>query len=335
MLDIKSYRGKYSVEFISLENIPKIENSIGIIDSKVLELYGDTLIPKVDQFFVVSASEENKTLDYCLDLINTLCDMGVKKNTTLVAMGGGVTQDITSFTASILYRGISWSFIPTTLLAQADSCIGSKTSINHNNVKNLVGSFYPPTNIWCDTEVLKSLDDSDIDSGIGEMLHYFMLFDSRQLSKIDKDNLTPSIMASLQIKKRMIQKDEFDQGERRIFNYGHTFGHALEVVSSYTLKHGLAVTMGMHLANYISYRFGFIPKHTLDYLQSKILFNMPNYKIEENIHSFIFTLLKDKKNTSKNLVCILPYGIKDFRVTTISDMERLQSYIEDWTEISL
>ncbi len=334
MLNIKSHKGVYSVEFMDLEAIPKIENSIGIIDSNVLKLYGDILTPKVDTFFVMEANEENKTLDFCIHLIGVLRDMGVKKNTTLVAMGGGITQDVTAFISSILFRGINWSFIPTTLLAQADSCIGSKTSINHNSVKNLVGSFYPPSNIWCDYKVLESLDDSDIDSGIGEMLHYFMLSDSSQLSKIDKSNLNPSIQESLKIKKKMIELDEFDQVERRIFNYGHTFGHALEVLSSYELKHGSAVTLGMHLANYAAFKFGLITKDHLEYLQSKILFNIPEYKIED-IDEYITLLLQDKKNTSTDLVCILPHGVKDFRVTTISDIAKLKSCIEEWAEISL
>lgn len=327
MFSVKSSRKQYTVEFIDIEDLPYIKNSVAIVDQKVKDLYGDKFISKVDSYLLIEACEENKTLDFCLRLINQLCELGVKKNTTLVAVGGGITQDITSFIASILYRGISWSFIPTTLLAQADSCIGSKTSINHNNVKNLVGSFYPPDNVWCDYKLLESLDDSDIDSGIGEMLHYFMLSDSPYLHTIDKENLKPSISESLKIKKNMIERDEFDEKERRIFNYGHTFGHAIEVISNYTVKHGLAVTLGMHLANYISYSLGLISKDCLVYLQRKIEFNLPDYKVLD-IDKYMGILLKDKKNIDKKLVCILPYGVGDYRVITVSDLDSITTIVE-------
>jgi len=335
MFEVESYRGTYTVELTESCNIPRIENSIGIVDSKVGDLYGDLLLPKVDQVILIDCAcgEDAKTLGNCLDIIDRLLEMGVKKNTTLVAMGGGVIQDITSFIASILYRGINWSFIPTTLLAQADSCIGSKTSINHNDVKNLVGSFYPPSIIWCDSNLLKSLEESDIDSGIGEMLHYFMLYNSDYLNKIDNEDLGPCIAESLRIKKEMVEKDEFDQKERRIFNYGHTFGHAIEVLSSYAVKHGLAVTLGMHMANYVSYQLGLISKECLDYLQSKILFNMPDYSIDD-VDYYMSILLKDKKNIPGALVCILPYDVADFRVTEISDIEALKDIIKDWIKAS-
>ena len=329
MFSVKSSRKQYDVEFIDLDDLPIIQNSVAIVDRKVKDIYGDKFLSKVDNYISIVACEENKTLDFCLGLIDQLCELGVKKNTTLVAIGGGITQDITSFIASILYRGISWSFIPTTLLAQADSCIGSKTSINHNNVKNLVGSFYPPNTVWCDPTLLDSLDNSDIDSGIGEMLHYFMLSDSPYLYTIDKENLRPSISASLKIKKSMIERDEFDEKERRVFNYGHTFGHAVEVLSNYKVKHGLAVTLGMHLANYISHKLGLISRECLVYLQSNIEFNLPEFKLT-NVDKYMSILLKDKKNVDKKLVCILPYGVGDFRVTTISDLNEISIIIEEY-----
>ena len=330
MFEVQSYRKKYKVSFTDIQDIPKIENSIAIIDRNVYNLYKDSLVGKFDYLCTVEATESNKTLDKCITLLDYLCRrQEVKKDTLLVAVGGGITQDITSFIASILYRGISWSFIPTTLLAQADSCIGSKTSINHRGVKNLVGSFYPPDNIWCDPKFLNSLEDSDIDSGIGEMLHYFMLCDSDYLDKIDKEDLAGAIAESLRIKKDMIEKDEFDENERRIFNYGHTFGHAIESLSDYSVKHGLAVTLGMHIANYVSYRLGFIPKDTLDYLQSKIEFNLPAFEMED-LDGYISNLLKDKKNVGRQLVCILPYGVADYRVTHIEDIDNLSSILEEY-----
>jgi len=330
MFSIKSHRGTYSLNFIDLGNLDKVENSIAIVDKNVFDLYQPLLKGKFGHSCLIDASEENKDAKYCLGLIDYLCDLGVKKNTTLVAVGGGITQDITSFIASILYRGIKWSFIPTTLLAQADSCIGSKTSINHKGVKNLLGSFYPPKEIWCDPQLLSTLDESDIDSGIGEMLHYFMIDGSTFVDNIDKNDLSHCIAESLRIKKKMVELDEFDQNERRVFNYGHTFGHAIESISAYTVNHGLAVTLGMHIANYVSFRLGNIDKQTLDFLQSCIAFNLPEYKVK-NIDQYVSALLKDKKNVDSSLVCILPYGVADYRVTELKDMGLLKSILEDYS----
>lgn len=331
MFEIKSHRHTYPVIFTDFDSIPYVEDCIAIVDSNINDLYEGDIASKFDVIHVIEAVEENKTLAYCMKLIDTLLTLGVKKNTTLVAIGGGVTQDITSFVASILYRGVSWTFIPTTLLAQADSCIGSKTSINHGNVKNLVGTFYPPASVFCDVAFLATLPNDDIDSGIGEMLHYFMLSDSPYLSKIDKNNLTPCIEESLRLKKEMVEKDEFDRRERRIFNYGHTFGHALEALSQYELNHGLAVTVGMDLANFISYRMGIISKESLDYLSKHISFNMPDYKIHPSrTDEYMEILLKDKKNIGYNLVCVLPYGIGDYRVTTISNLKELSDTVKEY-----
>jgi 3-dehydroquinate synthase len=330
MLEVKSHRGTYSVNFTEVENADIPNGSVAVVDEKVYQIYKDRFLDKFESCCIIEAKEENKNLRYCVEIINTLLTMEspAKKNTTLVAIGGGITQDITSFIASILYRGIDWCFIPTTLLAQADSCIGSKTSINFTGVKNVLGSFYPPKKIWCDSRFLKTLSRDDIDSGIGEMLHYFMLDHSNYLdSDFSLDSMDSLIRESLRIKKNMVEVDEFDQKERRVFNYGHTFGHAIEAVSDYKVSHGLAVTRGMHLANYISHKLGNIDKDTLDGLQNFIEFNLPNYLVED-VDAYVSKLMKDKKNTNSDLVCILPYGVADYRVTTISDIEELRTIIQ-------
>jgi len=326
---VESHRGAYEVEFTSIKDLPKVENSIAIVDRRVYELYYRSLRDKFDWIHLLEAVEENKTLSYCVGLIDELRKRGVKKNTTLVAVGGGITQDVTSFTASILYRGISWAFIPTTLLAQADSCIGSKTSINHENTKNLVGSFYPPKKIWCDISLLRSLPLEDIDSGIGEMMHYFLL-DGRTETP-ERHDLLPAIKASLAIKKEVIEQDEFDEGVRRLFNYGHTFGHAIETLSNYKVRHGSAVTLGMHLANYIAFRLGYIGIGRFERLQNLISFNLPDFTVSD-VDTYVSYLMKDKKNVGSSLTCILPTGDTSFEVMTISDIDNLTKIIGEYFE---
>ena len=255
-------------------------------------------------------------------------------------MGGGITQDVTAFVASIFCRGIDWKFMPTTLLAQADSCIGSKTSINFDGVKNLVGTFYPPSEIFCDTDFLNTLSVDDIKSGIGEILHYYLLKDHEAAEQLMRSYDTllrsrkaflPHIKKSLSIKKEVIELDEFDQAERRIFNYGHTFGHAIEVLSDYKVPHGQAVTYGMRIANYIAYRRGLIDWEVFSRLNGVLGKNMPDFSIIKSgkLDHFVDLLLKDKKSVGQSVVCVLPYGIEDMRVTKISDLTVLEKYIFD------
>jgi 3-dehydroquinate synthase len=290
-----------------------------------------------------------KTLESCQELINILISRGFKRNHKLVAVGGGITQDVTSFTASILFRGVGWKFFPTTLLAQADSCIGSKTSINFSNTKNLLGSFHPPEQIICCTEFLKTLPTSDIKSGIGEMLHYFIYADSNLLEDITSEYgqlienpcelMGRYIKESLSIKKNMIQRDEFDKCERRVFNYGHTFGHAIEALSNYKVSHGLAVTIGMDIANYIALKNNIIDEKTYSYFHKYLEKNLISYYIgSDKIEEYCELLMKDKKNTDSDIVCILPYGIKDLRVTKVGDnnknitIDKLKSDLVDYME---
>ncbi|MGV2387507.1 MAG UNVERIFIED_CONTAM: hypothetical protein LVR29_01675 [Microcystis novacekii LVE1205-3] len=165
-------------------------------------------------------------------------ELGFRKDCTLLVIGGGVIQDIGCFIASVLFRGIKWILIPTTLLAQCDSCIGSKSSINIQNFKNQIGTFYPPHEIILVFSVLKTLPSDEIRSGLGEIIKLNLLVGQSEvkqmkinLQKLSSDFLEIQnlILDALNIKRRYIERDEFDKGVRNILNYGHTFGHAYEI----------------------------------------------------------------------------------------------------------
>jgi len=245
------------------------ENSFILVDQKLLALFEKQFASILSKYHLISieAIETNKTIDYCQKLIKRLIESGIRKDSKVIAVGGGIVQDITAFTSSILFRGIDWVFYPTTLLAQADSCIGSKTSINVGAYKNLVGNFYPPVEINIDLSFLETLPVGEIKSGIGEILHFYLVAGSEFVESLvnEYDDLIskPSlmkkyIMESLRIKKRVIEIDEFDKNERNLFNYGHTFGHAIEAVTAYGIPHGQAVTMGMDMANFISMNLDYL-----------------------------------------------------------------------------
>ncbi len=354
MFSVDSHKGKYHVVFgTPLEEAVKSciqDTDFLVIDKCVYDKYPifHRLIDS-ERIYILRAGEETKTLQTCQELISILISSGFKRNHKLVAVGGGITQDITSFTASVLFRGIGWKFFPTTLLAQADSCIGSKTSINFSNTKNLLGSFHPPEQIICCTEFLKTLPRNDIKSGIGEMLHYYIYADSSLLEDMTREYnklvenpcelMGRYIEESLSIKREMIQRDEFDKGERRVFNYGHTFGHAIEALSNYEVSHGLAVTIGMDIANYVALKNNIIDEETYLYFHKHLKNNLTPYYIDnDRIEDYYNLLMKDKKNTDSDIVCILPYGIKDLRITKVSDsntdisIDKLKRDLVDYME---
>lgn len=322
---IQSRIKNYEVSFIGDTASHIIANSdkastILIFDSNVLDLYQNSFQPLLSEFrsIKIDCSEANKTMDYSQTVIRKLLEQNVRKNDILVAIGGGITQDLVAFISSIIFRGVQWSFYPTTLLAQADSCIGSKSSINFCQYKNLIGTFIPPDNIFISVQFLETLSESDIRSGIGEMLHYFFndgITDARELMSqyqmllSNRILLTGFIKKSLSIKKKIIEIDEFDTGIRHIFNYGHTFGHAIEAISDYSVPHGQAITIGMDLANHLSLSLGMIDHDCFNEMHDILLINMPTFMIDEsNIDSYCHALSKDKKNEGKKLGCILTNG---------------------------
>jgi 3-dehydroquinate synthase len=240
---------------------------------------------------------------------------GTRRDHTVLAIGGGITQDLSAFAASILYRGIDWAFLPTTLIAQADSCIGSKTSINIGDKKNLAGNFWPPSAVVIDLRFLETLPADDVRSGIGEILHFYLYADSPMTRSLvaehatllrDRAKLRPFVQESLRIKRGVVELDEFDRNERHKFNYGHTFGHALESLTGYRIPHGLAITVGMDIANFISMRLGLMPQAVFVELHSQLAVNLPERSIDVlEVDAYSEYLRKDKKNLQDTLGCIL------------------------------
>ena len=215
---VKSSIHDYDVNFIDdfrnhlINNL--LEGDYIIIDNNILNIYKDDLKVIQDLNFIgIDSNENQKSYEGLIPIINTLINNGFKKNHRLIAIGGGITQDVTSFIASTLYRGVNWIFYPTSLLAQGDSCIGSKTSINFRKFKNQIGGFYPPNSVYIYLNFTKSLKQSEIKSGMGEMLHYFIVSSEKDFlfykkyyldAFVNTDSLLKIISRSLMIKKRYI-----------------------------------------------------------------------------------------------------------------------------------
>ena len=349
-MKIKSHRGKYDVIFKQniRDAIASKDPNFFIVDIEIKKHY-PTLFTDIKNVIYITAKEENKNLEYCSLVIQALIKNNIKKNCVLIAVGGGITQDITCFIASTLFRGIDWHFVPTTLLSQADSCIGSKSSINFKNIKNLLGNFYPPKKIYCCSDFLETLPIQQIKSGLGEILHFLFIGRSKLLHSFVSDypnllNLEPTINTyikeCLYIKKRTIEKDEFDIGVRRINNFGHMFGHALETATDYKLSHGQAVTVGMSIANYISYNLKYIDHSTYIFNQKIIEVNLPEFNLTKNqTNLFYAALKKDKKNINNSLVCILQkkdnnafwrLNVSSFRIITLEKFTDVKNLINTY-----
>ena len=323
-ISIKSSKGEYLVSFNCdiLQNSERIldDNSHYLIDQNVANIYAGHLksILKHKNSVLIESIEINKSIERIIPIYEKLVKNSFRRDHKLVAIGGGIIQDITCFIASTLHRGLSWSFVPTTLLAQADSCIGSKSSINLGNNKNIIGTFHPPSEVTICTGFLSSLRQEDILSGLGEILKVHAIESIEAFDRvandydricIDHDTLLSYIKKSLSIKKYYIEKDEFDKGIRNIFNYGHSFGHAIEAVTNFSVPHGIAVSIGMDMANRIAVSRGLLSEKNYLRMHSVLKKNYEIFsRINLNVEDMLSALMKDKKNTSKNLVLIFPAG---------------------------
>jgi 3-dehydroquinate synthase len=347
-MKIKSYRGEYQVsyteDFCAVLSARLKPGDWLLVDATVMKLYDKQLGPFLECYrsVVLPPKESTKSFAAAGQLISQLIECGYKRSNRLVAIGGGVTQDAVAFVASIIYRGIDWIFVPTTLLAQGDSCIGSKTSVNFAEYKNMLGGFHPPRDIIIDPIFLKTLDTKEVLSGLGEMSHYFLIggradFD---LARENYDACMQDVYASrvltkrsLQIKKEMIELDEFDQGPRKIFNYGHSFGHALESYTHYQIPHGIAVAYGMDLANRVSVQLGLLNivvfQEIRDFL-TKILKGSPIGHVD--VKKYINLLTKDKKNVSNKLNLVLTSGPGKMFLQEVEPNDVLESSVTECFE---
>ncbi len=252
----KQYSVAFTEQFGFFKRLASLENAVYVVDENVLRLYPEhfAAIDK-ERLFPFHAVEEKKNMESVLGFVRVLLRQDVRRNTTLVSIGGGITQDVTGCVASILYRGIPWIFVPTTLLAQVDSCIGSKTSLNLDSYKNVLGAFYPPDEIYVDVGFVDTLSALDRWSGIGELVKLLLMdvSEAADLKRVkreietltqNKEGLFAGVKKGLAIKKSYIEEDEFDHGRRNLLNYGHTLGHALEGVSDFRIPHGIGVESG-------------------------------------------------------------------------------------------
>lgn len=307
-LIIKSKLSDYHVNFInSLNDIIQVvnqPNTILIIDKNVSILY-----PTItsDNMLVIESTEHAKTLDNCSYVLDHLTSNRANVLTKIVAVGGGVIQDLVGFCASIYCRGIEYILVPTTLLAQVDSCIGGKTSINYGNRKNILGTFYPPSSILIYNNFLETLSKLDYISGLGEVYKFHILQGNINLFN-PYGPVDDMVYNGLKFKSDILLLDEFDKKERKYLNYGHTFGHALESISNHKIPHGIAVIIGCLIATNIAVELGY-EVNDYDVILNTAISLLYDSKINLEKEWFdsinLLDIIKSDKKSNGDLVMVL------------------------------
>ncbi len=329
-INISTKEYKYSIEIETNSVKKKIEqiiknknnNAVFLIDRKVFNIFKKIKNYQVQKYLTINCSEKIKSLNNYSNLCQKFLNIGVDRNTVLVAMGGGTLGDLAGFIASTLLRGIDLVLIPTTLLSQVDSSIGGKNGINTNSGKNLIGTFYQPQKVIIDPLLLSTLPRREILSGYAEIVKHSIIYDykffnwlerySKDIFNLNYEVLSNAIYKSILIKKQYVVKDEKEKlknrNSRAILNFGHTFGHALETYYNYNKKltHGEAISIGMMIASTIS--------HKLNYLSYKDLIRIKKHLIDNGLPIIdkkmydkkIFQIIsKDKKNLNGKINFVL------------------------------
>lgn len=302
-----------------------------ISDETVDRLYGDRV-----QSSLLSAGhrvirltfpggEANKTPETVIRLQRSLLESEITRSDLIVALGGGIVGDVAGFTAATYLRGIRFVQIPTTLLAALDSSVGGKTGVNLMGYKNQIGAFWQPSMVLCDPNVFSTLTEEQYADGMAEAIKYGVAFDRSLFEMLYADHdISEVIRRAVIIKGDVVAADERDVGVRRLLNFGHTVGHAIETFTEHEFTHGQAVAVGMIIATRGALRMGYCRENFLDDLIGCITYRgLPN-AVLATTEELISAMRSDKKRTGDEIALILPRRLGECAVETvpISDLEK-------------
>ncbi len=304
-------------------------NSIIITDKNIARNYEALMQPF--RKIVLDDGEQEKSFETLSYILEQLIKLEADRTTTIIGVGGGVITDISGFAASIYMRGIPFGFVPTTLLAQVDASIGGKNGVNFNHFKNLIGVIRQPDFILVDTHFLSTLSETDYHSGLAEIVKYGMIYDKELFHLVqtnadkilNKDNelLETIIRKCTEIKNNIVERDEFETNERKILNFGHTIGHAIERIEN--IPHGFAVSIGMVAASRLSeIHAGLSPTVTSQLTDLLMKFSLP--VVSKTDPDIILSNLKmDKKRRGEVIDFILLKDIAQPVIMSIKPAEIL------------
>ncbi|MBI5599522.1 MAG: 3-dehydroquinate synthase [Deltaproteobacteria bacterium] len=282
--------------------------------------------------------EEHKTLSTVASVYDRLLEERLDRDSSIIALGGGVVGDMAGFVASTFLRGVPYVQVPTTLLAQVDSSVGGKTGVNHPQGKNLIGAFYQPRGVFIDPDALETLDKRELRAGLSEVVKYGVIRDEAFFSFIEanvngllnlKSAIVEAIVRSCRIKAEVVMKDERESGLRGILNFGHTFGHAIEARTGYTaFRHGEAVSIGMVMAAGLSLYLAVTTEGVQKRIKNLLVaFGLPVDAPGIAPSDFIETVRLDKKVKAGNIRFVL---VEDMGRVAVKDVEgkKLKDFLE-------
>ncbi|UIR57738.1 3-dehydroquinate synthase [Sphingobacterium sp. SRCM116780] len=279
----------------------------------------------------VDSGEENKNIDFCIGVWKTMLDFGADRHSLMINLGGGVVTDMGGFAASTFKRGIDFIQIPTTLLSQVDASVGGKTGIDLDNFKNIIGTFTQPQAVFISSEFLKTLERRQLVSGFAEVIKHGLIFDAayyQTIKNLDASAInTDYVSHSVGIKNTVITQDPTEKGLRKILNFGHTIGHAIEGYSllndKNSLLHGEAIAIGMICEGYLSHKLNGLSLDELNDLIATFRKNFTDYHFDESIDLELLSLMNnDKKNHSNQIGFALlnKIGACDYDIYVTEDL---------------
>ncbi len=318
---------------------PKAERFVLVTDDTVAPLWGEAVLNTLidttglaGELFVLPHGEESKTAESLLTLLNCMTDCHMTRSDFLVALGGGMIGDLTGFAASVYMRGIGYIQVPTTLLAAVDSSVGGKTAVDLPAGKNLMGAFWQPSLVLCDTGILSTLPEDIFTDGCAEVIKYAILFDDGLFSLLEQAGKgfarEPVIAQCVRFKRDVVGEDERDAGGRRgLLNLGHTLAHAVEACSDFSISHGKAVAIGTAVICRAAAEAGLcdaaVPQRVCALLEQ---FGLPT-RTDIPLSDLMRPMLSDKKHAGSLINLVVPHAIGVCDMRPMSDTD-LQHFME-------
>lgn len=311
----------------------RVKKACIVSESTVWPLYGQNVCDSLTGagievcHFVFPAGEASKSGSTYLELLNHLAENHLTRSDIIVALGGGVTGDLAGFAAASFLRGIRFIQIPTTLLAAVDSSVGGKTAIDLPVGKNLVGAFWQPSLVICDIDTLDTLPEDIFRDGCAEVIKYAILYDSQLFDVLKRDGLSfdreTVIARCVELKRDVVNEDEFDTGARQKLNLGHTIGHSVEAMSNFGLSHGKCVAIGTAIVTRASQCFGICDQETVNDVVALLeQFGLPT-TTQYTAAELQQCALSDKKRSGGTVNLIVPEQIGScaIRPTVVTELE--------------
>ena len=317
-----------------------------ITDSNVEKHYGRACMEELSGIgtevssHTVRAGEKSKTLDTVVEIYKKLFSLRPDRNSTIVALGGGVVGDIAGFAAATYLRGINYVQVPTSLMAQADSSIGGKTGVDFNGGKNLIGAFYQPRLVYINVNTLRTLPARELRSGMAEVIKHGLIADAGFYEYIDcnmdeiylfnEDVLINIARTNCSIKGGIVEKDERESGLRAILNFGHTIGHAVESASDFSMPHGECISIGIAGACRLAVHLGMIGADEAAKVGSTLIkAGLPVRLKGICIQKIYENMMLDKKISGGKLKFVLPRRIGEAICHTINDKTLIEKVLEE------